>query len=210
MTQSRNASRNRSLFLASLLALFLLLIAETALEGSKKEAASSATQAADSFQLKIDYIKANAAKNPPDSKPTIVTEAEVNAYFAQRRLKMPDGVKTVVMEMAPGQVTARTHVDFTEIRREKQSMNPLLAVFDGEHDAVVVASTEVTGPETVRVHVESVTIDDVPVPKMAMEYFVKKYVQPKYPNVSLDGEYHLPARMDSVTIGDKQGTVIQK
>src|SRR3954469_6761619 len=179
----RRDNRSRNIFIASLLSLFALLVADSFVAGSKKEAVLNQTQLADSFQSKIDFIKANGAKPEPEAKPIVVSQDEVNAYFAQRRLKMPDGVKSVVMEMSPGTVVARSHVDFAEIRKERGSTNPLLAMFDGEHDAVVTADTHRAGPGEVEVTVRSVSLDGMEVPKIALSYFIKKYVQPKYPNV---------------------------
>ena len=166
--------------------------------------------AADSFQKKVDFIKANGAKPQPSPEPTLFSQEEINAYFSERRLKMPDGVQKVTFELQPDQVTALTRVDFEQLRRSRPSMNPLLAIFDGVHDCHVVAHAETAGPGRVRVRVESVNIDGMNVPRMALQMFVNHYVKPKYPNVDLDGEYKLPTRIDAATIKTQQGVIVQK
>jgi hypothetical protein len=166
--------------------------------------------AADSFQKKVDSIKANAAKPQPSPTPTLFSQEEINAYFSERRLKMPDGVQRVTFDLQPDQVTALTHVDFAQLRQSRPSMNPLLAIFDGVHDCQVVAHTEAAGPGRVRVRVESVAIDGMTVPRMALQMFLNHYVKPKYPNVDLDAEYKLPTRIDSATIKAQQGVIVQK
>jgi hypothetical protein len=166
--------------------------------------------AADSFQKKVDLIKTNAAAQQPAQRPTVFSQEEVNAYFAERRLKMPEGVQKVNFDLKPEEVTAFTRVDFEQLRQSRPSMNPLLAIFDGVHDCQVVAHAESTGPGTVRVRVESVTIDGMNVPRMALQMFVNHYVKPKYPNVDLDAEYKLPVRMDSATIKTQEGVIVQK
>lgn len=166
--------------------------------------------AADSFQDKVEHIKTNATSTKVDEKPTNFSQEEINAYFSERRLKMPEGVKTVTFDLKAGQVTAFTRVDFEQIRKERQSMNPLLAIFDGIHDCKVVAFTESAGPGQVHVRVESVEIDGLSVPRMALEMFMKHYVNPKYPNIGLDNDYKLPARIDSAVIGAQVGTIVQK
>jgi hypothetical protein len=172
---------------------------------------SSPAAAADSFEQKVALIQENAQRPEPDATPTRFAEEEVNAYFAERRLpKMPDGVKTVRFELAPSEVTAYTTVDFDDLRKGSKSNNPLLALFTGQHDMVVVANTEPAGPGRVRVRVESVELDGVSVPKMALEFFIDRYVKPKYPNVSLDNEYALPARIESAEIRQDLGIIIQK
>jgi hypothetical protein len=166
--------------------------------------------AADSFQKKVEFIKTNASAPQPSQKPTSFSQEEINAYFSERRLKMPDGVQKVTFDLQPDQVTALTRVDFGQLRQSRPSMNPLLSIFDGVHDCQVVAHTEATGPGTVRVRVESVVIDGMNVPRMALQMFVNHYVKPKYPNVDLDAEYKLPTRIDTATIKTQQGAIVQK
>lgn len=166
--------------------------------------------AADSFEKKVEFVKANAAANQPSQKPTSFSQEEVNAYFAERRLKMPEGVQKVTFDLKPEEVIAFTRVDFEELRKSRPSANPLLAIFDGVHDCQVIAHTENTGPGTIRVRVESVSIDGTNVPRMVLQMFVNHYVKPKYPNVDLDAEYKLPTRMDSATIKTQEGVIVQK
>ena len=192
-------------------ALLCLLIAPLHANNTKKKTpkVSVETRNADQFQQKLDHVKENAAKQRPDPAPTIFREEEINAWFAQRRLKMPDGVKTVRFALNRDQVTADATVDFAELRRDRPTMNPLLSIFDGMHDAQVVAHTT-SGEGTVLVRVESVTIDGIGVPRMMLKMFIDHFVQPKYPKVRLDGDYKLPARIDTAVIGERTGTVVQK
>jgi hypothetical protein len=185
------------------------LLISPAFSATKRQFKSD-TEAADSFQKKVDFIAANASSANPQQKPTVFSQEEINAYFAERRLKMPDGVKTVTFDLVRNQVTASTRVDFDQIRNGRTSMNPLLSIFGGIHDCQVVAHTEPSSPGMVHVRVESVVIDGVEVPRMALELFIKHYVNPKYPNVSLDGDYRLPAHIDSAVIAQQTGTVTQK
>jgi hypothetical protein len=189
--------------------LILAALAASALAAPQQTSSSAETQSADSFQRKLDYIEQNAEKNPPDEHPTVVTEAEVNAYFAQRRLKLPDGVKLVKFDLQPGVVNALTRVDFDEITNSRHSWNPLLALFTGVHDARVIAHAHGSRGRA-QVYVDSVTIDGVSVPRMALELFIEKFVNPKYHAVRLDGQYKLPAKIDTVNIGVHESTVTQK
>lgn len=166
------------------------------------------TEAADAFQKKLDYLQENAKHDVPDERPTVVPENEVNAYFAQRRLKLPDGVKSVRFQFQPGKVIALTRVDFEEITKEHHSWNPLLALFSGIHDAEVVAHAEGHNG-LAQVDVDSVTLDGVSVPRIALEMFIERFVQKKFPSVRLDGQYKLPEKLNNVTIADRQSTVTQ-
>jgi 3-deoxy-D-manno-octulosonic acid (KDO) 8-phosphate synthase len=106
-------------------------------------------------------------------------------------------------------VTAYTHVDFDEITASSRSRHPLLAIFSGTHDVQVVADATGSNGMT-RVNVQSVSLDGVSIPHMALEMFIERWVNPKYPSVKLDGEYKLPAHLDTVRIESRQGVVTQK
>jgi hypothetical protein len=178
-----------------------------------QQAASETTRveiaAADLMQRKIDYLKRNATITPPDPRPTMFSQTEINAYFSQHRVKLPEGIMSVSFNLAPETVNATTRVDFDQLTANRRSYNPLLAVFSGVHNVQVVAIA--SGKQGVaNVYVRSVTLDGVSVPRMALELFIHRFVNPKYPSISLDGEYKLPVRIDTVAIGDHRGTVMQR
>ncbi|MGZ4895883.1 MAG: hypothetical protein ACXVJ0_05520 [Candidatus Angelobacter sp.] len=164
---------------------------------------------ADMMQTKLDHIQANGEQAHPDQAPTIMTEEEVNDYFASGRIVLPQGVKNLKMEGRGGVVTAFLNVDFDEIRAGKNSSNPMLSIFSGQHDVRVEADASGSGRQG-RVHVREVTIDGFNVPRMALEYFVSKYITPKYPNVGIDSQFQLPNKIDLATVGYHKVTVTQK
>jgi hypothetical protein len=170
---------------------------------------SSGHRLADSLQTKLDHIQQNGEQAHPDQAPTVMTEEEVNDYIADGRIVLPQGVKKLRMEGRTGVVTAFLNVDFDEIRAGQNSSNPLLSVFNGQHDVRVEADASGSGREG-RVHVREVTIDGFSVPRMALEYFVSKYITPKYPNVGIDSQFQLPNKIDVATVGYHKVTVTQK
>ena len=60
------------------------------------------------------------------------------------------------------------------------------------------------------VHVDSVSLDGVEIPRFVLQLFVEKYLQPKYPNVGLDSRFGLPDRIDTAIVGQHRLTVAQK
>ena len=170
---------------------------------------ASGHRLADSFQTKLDHIQQNGEQDHPDQAPTVMTEEEVNDYIAAGRITLPRGVKKLRMEGHSGIVTAFLNVDFDEIREGQSSSNPMLSLFSGQHDVRVEADASGSGREG-RVHVREVTIDGFSVPRMALEYFVSKYITPKYPNVGIDSQFQLPDKIDMATVGYHKVTVTQK
>ena len=170
---------------------------------------TSAHRLADSLQTKLEHIQQNGEQEHPDQAPTVMTEEEINDYIAAGRIVLPQGVKKLKLEGRTGVVTAFLNVDFDEIRAGQNSSNPMLSLFSGQHDVRVEADAVGSGREG-RVHVREVTIDGFSVPRMALEYFVSKYITPKYPNVGIDSQFQLPNKIDTATVGYHKVTITQK
>jgi hypothetical protein len=132
------------------------------------------------MERKLQHIENNSAAAHPDPAPTVFTEVEVNAYLASGGVILPQGVQSVHLQGQSGVVTATTRVDFDRLKAGQNSSNPLLSIFSGVHDVVVNADAHGAGGQGF-VHVNSVSIDDVDVPRLVLQLFVEKYLQPKYP-----------------------------
>ncbi len=162
-----------------------------------------------SAERKIDHIESNARSSRPNQTPTVFTEAEANAYLASDNVKMPAGVESVELEGEDGVITGRARVNFDQVREGVHSSNPLLSVFSGVHDVVVIAHAHGAAGRG-QVHVDSVSIDDVEVPHFVLQMFVEKFLTPKYPDIGIDSQFALPDRIDTATIGPHELTVTQK
>ena len=165
--------------------------------------------AADSAARKLAHIRQNGARSKPDQTPTVFTEREINSYIAEGRLKLPNGVRSVQFTGQPGVIQTTTVVDFDRITEQRGTQNPLLALFTGVHTVHVTAHAQASGGQA-HIHTDAVDIDGIPVPRMALSYFVDKYVRPKYPEVSLDTTFALAYKIDTAIVGEHQLTVTQK
>lgn len=184
----------------------ILLLSSACLAGPQ---AGSQHHLAESLQHKLDHIQQNGKLSRPDQTPTVMTEEEINDYFAAGRVKLPPGVKKVTLEGRSGVLTGIATIDFDEIRAGQHSSNPLLSLFNGIHTVRVEADAAGAGGQG-KVHVRTASIDGIDVPRMALEYFLSKYVTPKYPNVGMDSVFQLQDRIDTATIGYHKLTVTQK
>ena len=178
-------------------------------QAAPRPSSDSSHRLAASMQGKLDHIRQNGERSTPDQTPTVMTEEEVNDYIASGRITLPQGVKKLSLEGRTGVITAFVNVDFDEIRAGQKSSNPMLSVFSGQHDVRVEADASGSGGQG-RVTVREVSIDGFTVPRMALEYFVSKYITPKYPNVGLDSKFQLSNRIDTATVGYHKLTVTQK
>jgi hypothetical protein len=161
------------------------------------------------MERKLDHLQLNAAASPVDTSPTEFSEKEINAYFASGRVELPQGVQSVKFEGESNIITATAQVDFDQVKAGRSSINPLLSVFTGVHKIVVVSHAQGGGHEGM-VHIDSVQLDGVEIPRFVLESFVEKFIEPKYPNVGLDSRFPLPAKIDTATVGDHKLILTQK
>jgi hypothetical protein len=188
-------------------ACFVVCVA--AMLAARQGAPEKALSPLDSMERKLQYVEQNGAQTTPDPKPTEFTAQEVNAYVASGRIKLPAGVQSVRFEGEPNVVHGFARIDFDQLKSGRSSSNPLLSVFSGVHDVVVVARARGIN-HMGYVEVESVSLDDVEIPKFVLQVFVQKYLQPKYPNIGMNSQFALPAKVDTATVGQNQVTVTQK
>jgi len=195
----------------TLLALLLAPVLFTALAEHPlaQTKSSSNSGAVASMERKVQHVESNGALAHPDQAPTEFTEQEINAYFAAGKIKLPAGVRSVTFQGQPEVVSAISRVDFDQLKAGRNSYNPLLSVFSGIHDVVVAAHAYGSGGQGL-VHVDSVSLDGVEIPRFVLQLFVEKYLQPTYPNVGLDSRFELPDKIDKATVGLHRLTVTQK
>ena len=170
---------------------------------------SSDSAQVESAERKLQHIQRNGEQAQPDRTPTELSEQEINAYMASGRVKLPAGVKSVRFEGKPGLITATARVDFDQIRAGQRSSNPLLSLFSGVHEIVVVAQARGVDHKG-HVDVQSVSLDGTEIPRFLLELFIEKYLQPKYPGIGMNSQFPLASKIDTATVGEHKLTVVQR
>lgn len=140
---------------------------------------------------------------------TILTQDELDAYFSEGGVKMPDGLSDTRLDFEPGVANGSAQVDFEKVTAKNRSSNPLLSLFTGIHTVRVTADA-VGAHGRASVKIQSVSFDGIEIPRAALEFFIQKYLQPKYPEAGLDMVFAMPARVETATIGEGQVTFVQK
>jgi len=162
-----------------------------------------------SVNRKIAHLEANGRTPRPNPAPTVLNEAEINAYLASDQVQFPAGVNSVHLTGSQGTISGTAKVDFDQVRAGIHSSNPLLSIFSGVHKVDVDAHAYGRGGQGY-VHVDSVSLDGVEVPNFVLQLFVEKYIEPRNPNIGIDSRFKLPDRIDSAVVGQHQVTLIQK
>jgi hypothetical protein len=184
--------------------LALLLLAASAVAQNPQHSAEYGS--ADRKIAAMDAYDAGASRA---GHVTVLTDAEMNAFFAEGGVKWPDGVSDVKIDDQPAVVNGSGQVDFDKITAKNRSSNPMLALFTGVHTVRVTAQLAgIKGRASVKV--QSVSLDGLEIPRVALEFFIEKYLQPKYPEADLDTTFGMPDRIDSAIVGDHQITFTQR
>lgn len=195
----------KSLLIAAFAVLALAAVAQT--PAAPKARGKSL---ADSAQQKFTYIQQNGAKPKPDPRPVWLTEAELNAWLASGYVRLPKGVRSVhLTSPGGGEIDGTARVDFDELTAGQRSSNPLLSLFTGIHNIEAQAHGQADGGRAT-VHIDSVSIDGVGVPRIALEFFIEHYLKPKYPQAGLDSNWRLPNRIDTARAQTHRLVITQK
>lgn len=186
-----------------------LLLVAVVIPSSTQSSTKKHSAAYLSMQKKLDAIARNGERQLSRPVSTEITAEEANAWVNEGGVPLPAGVSDVRFSSVPAVITAQTRIDFDKLTEGIRSANPLLSLFSGVHDVQVVAQASANqGIGNVRV--DSMSIDGVKVPRVALEFFVNRYIKPKYPNVGLDTRFKMPARVDLAVVGTNNVTVSQK
>jgi hypothetical protein len=183
--------------------------AKAGVSRSKRPGVEHHTAEFRSMQQKIEYLRQNAARPAPDPRPTELSEAEVNAYFNEGGVELPKGVSRVRLSSQPAVIDGRAQIDFDALTEGRRLMNPLLSLFSGTHQ-VRVAAQAVGEAGSGSIRVQSVYLDGMEVPQMALEFFARYYLTPKYPNVGVNTTFRLPLRIASAIVEAGRVRLVQR
>lgn len=191
------------LLFVAMLAFSFLLVAQEAPKATHFSAA------AQRCQTKFDFLERNGKANPMQRRSTQINADEVNAWFREGGYKLPQGVQKVVFHSQPDTIQANATVDFDAVKEGRHNLNPLLSMFSGVHEVEVTANASAQNGQG-HVNIQTVSIDGVGVPHLALELFVDKYLKPKYPNVGLENDFQMPDRIDTATVGNDNTVLTQR
>ena len=181
------------------------------------QAGDVSRQQADSFAKKVAIINQRGSAPPPipaSSRRTVVSESEVNSWFAYRAQDLvPKGVTDPkVTIIGNGRVMGLATVDLDAVSKQHASGG----TFDlwnllGGRVPVVVTGVLETKDGQGRFDLQSATLGSVPVPKALLQELVSYYSRSaQHPDgVRIDTPFELPARIQQIEVGQGQAVVVQ-
>jgi len=173
-------------------------------------------QQADSFVKKVAIINQRAAApaSAAASHRTLVSENEVNSWFAYRGQELiPKGVtEPKVTIIGNGRVMGVATVDLDAVSKKNASGGTfdLWKLVGGRVPVAVTGMLQTKGGRG-QFDLQSATLSGVPVPKALLQELVSYYSRTAdHPDgVRLDESFALPARIQQIEVGQGQAVVVQ-
>lgn len=171
--------------------------------------AAAATSLDQVARSKIDSIVNGRIR--PGSTVTF-TSAELNAY-AQTEVPrvVPQGVRQPRLELGNGMATGYALVDFLKVRHGQGEETPWLIarLIEGEKPVMAVARIEsANGRATV--HLQRVEISGIAVSGTTLDFLIRNFFMPLYPNAKIDQPFELADRIDRIEVAPTVARVVMR
>jgi hypothetical protein len=189
------SSGMKSTIAASVLAILVAALSS----GSKSDYLSA--------KHKFDLIEEDRLK--PGSRVTL-SQRELNAYVEEELPHwVPEGVRNPKVELGAGSASASALVDFVKIR-QAQGKPPgwlMAKLLEGEH-AVNVTVRITSGSGKATVDVERVEIGGVAIEGRMLEYLIRNYLIPIYPEAKVGEPFVVGHRIERVDVRPSVVTIL--
>jgi hypothetical protein len=152
---------------------------------------------ADTAQKKLDSISDQKLK--PGAVVTL-SPREINAWIHEKALKaFPDGIRNENIVLGPGTADGNALVDLTKLSKSN-SVNPLIArLIDGERPLRVAIRVESSNGKCT-VFLTHVELSGVAIDGSILDFLIKHFVQPRYPDIKISEPFDLDFNMDRIEI----------
>ena len=163
-----------------------------------------------SFQRKVQQIEKKQVK--AGSRVTF-TARELNAYLEQELLKIaPPGVRKPSAQLHGNNTASGTAlIDFVKLR-SAQGKPPnwiVRQLLNGEHE-VTVTTRLTSGGGKMTVNVQSVEIAGVPISGGVLDFMIRNYLLPNYPEAKVGKPFELKYGMDRIEVQPGVAHVIMR
>jgi len=164
-------------------------------------------KAAKSLQQKIDAIQAaeNNPKHKPGSTRVEVSEVELESYLLYSlKEDIPAQVDSADVQLAQDTVALDTQITFSS----NATGNPVFDALVGGTHNLFVKGKLVAREHRGKFDLLEVRVDGIPVPNVLIQSLMKRYVQPKYPDVDLNEPFDMPWGIQELKLEQGKAIVI--
>src|SRR4051812_41225052 len=138
-----------------------------------------------SIKRKFDQIEKQQLR--PGTR-VAISSGELNSYVETELPKVaPQGIRRPVIELkGDNTATGRALINFVQLR-SAQGKPPgfiLRTLLQGEHEVAVTTRVR-SGDGTATVDIQKVEIEGIPIQGAALDFLIRNYLLPQYPNVKI-------------------------
>ena len=150
------------------------------------------------YWSKFHAIESGQAKR---GSVVLFTPAELNAWIQVNIPQMEAGLRNPRLQLEAGGATGTVLVDFVKLRRAKGvETNIFLAkLLEGERPLKVSARVE-SGQGQATVHLTSVELAGIDVTGTLLDYLVKNFLLPEFPDAKIERPFELRDNMERIDI----------
>jgi len=152
---------------------------------------------ADSAQKKLDSISDQKLKR---GAVVTLSPREINAWIHEKAAKaFPQGIRNENIVVGPGTADGTALVDLTKLSKSN-SVNPLIArLIDGERPLRIAIRVE-SSKGKCTVFLTHVELSGVAIDGSILDFLIKHFVQPRYPDIKINEPFDLEYNIDHVEI----------
>lgn len=160
-----------------------------------------------SIRGKIARIESDRA---PAGSRFVLTERELNAWARAKVPGKADGaVRNPVLRLGYGSATGYAVVDFVALRTAHEAPPGWLVqkLLGGEHPVRVKVRVS-SGSGRARIDIEDVEVSGFTISGAALDFLIRNFVAPAYPDVKVGEAFDLGHRIDRLSIAPTGVTVV--
>jgi hypothetical protein len=156
----------------------------------------------DYLTIKSKFQSIEKRKLSPGTR-VVLPARELNAYVQAELPKVaPSGIRNPSVELQAGNVAVgRAMINFLKVRSANAAPPNWLMkkLLDGEHQVVV--TTELNSKSGyATVNLKRVDVDGVGIQGAALDFLIRNYLMPNYPDAKIGTPFKLDYRMDRVEV----------
>jgi hypothetical protein len=150
-----------------------------------------------------------SARLPAGTRIDLSTE-ELNAWANQKaRIYAPGAARNLRLELRDGEATGYALIDFVKLRQAatgEESSWLMRNIFSGERPVMVKARLQ-SQNRGARVDVLRVEVSGVPIQGSALDFLIRNWLRPTFPDAHVNEWFRLGLRIDRFTVTPRGSSV---
>jgi hypothetical protein len=185
----------------------VIVVRTIAAKEEPKKFTQASPQAAKALQDKIDAVRDSEdnPKHAPGSTRIEISDKELESYLLYSlKEDIPAQVDSADVQLGHDTVALDTQITFSS----NATGNAVLDTLVGGTHNLFVKGKLVAQERRGKFDLQEVRVDGIPVPNVLIQALIKRYVNPKYPDVDLNEPFDMPWGIEQLKLEPGKATVV--